>query len=142
VASGSRRRPRAVYVDNDPIVLSHGRALLAEDGATAIVTADMREPDAILDAPQTKELIDFTRPVGILLVAVFHFVVSAGHPRYVPGLADPAGIVAAFRDRIAPGSYVAVTHNSSEEPRPQTWRPRRTPTGPRPPRWSSARAAR
>jgi SAM-dependent methyltransferase len=105
---------RVVYVDNDPIVLSHGRALLAEDGATAIVTADMREPDAILDAPKTKELIDFTRPVGILLVAVFHFVVSAGHPRYVPGLADPAGIVAAFRDRIAPGSYVAVTHNSSD----------------------------
>jgi hypothetical protein len=105
---------RVVYVDNDPIVLSHGRALLAADGATAIVTADMREPSAILDAPQTKDLIDFGQPVAVLFVAVFHFVVSAGHPRYVPGLADPGSIVAAFRDRVTPGSYVAVTHNSSE----------------------------
>jgi hypothetical protein len=95
-------------------VLSHGRALLAADGATAIVTADMREPGAILDAPQTGDLIDFTKPVAVLFVAVFHFVVSKDHPRYVPGLAGPGEIVAAFRDRVAPGSYVAVTHNSSD----------------------------
>jgi S-adenosyl methyltransferase len=105
---------RVVYVDNDPIVLSHGRALLAKDGGTAIVTADMREPGAILDAPETKGLIDFSQPVGLLFIAVFHFVAPAGHPRYVPGHADPGEIVAAFRDRVAPGSYVAVTHNSSE----------------------------
>jgi hypothetical protein len=80
---------RFVYVDYDPIVLSHGRALLAADGATAIVTVDMRELGAILDAPQTGDLIDFTRPVAVLFVAVFHFVVSKDHPRYVPGPSGP-----------------------------------------------------
>src|SRR5215469_6213985 len=54
---------RVVYVDNDPIVLSHGQALLAKNGNTAIVEADVRDPAAILSAPETGALIDFTRPV-------------------------------------------------------------------------------
>ncbi len=114
IAQAANPGARVVYVDNDPIVLSHGRALLADNGATAIMPGDMREPDAILDAAPVRELIDFSQPVAVLFVAVFHFVVSAGHPRYVPGLADPGEIVAAFRDRVAPGSYLAVTHNSSD----------------------------
>ena len=105
---------RVAYVDNDPIVLSHGRALLARDGRTAIVSADMRDPGTILGAPETKDLIDFTQPVAVLFVAVFHLVPSPGHPRYVPGHADPGEIAAAFRDHAAPGSYVAVTHNCSD----------------------------
>jgi hypothetical protein len=104
---------------NDPIVLSHGRALLARDGRTAIVSADMRQPDAILEAQETRDLIDFSRPVGLLFIAVFHFVPSADHPRYVPGHADPGQIVAAFGDRAAPGSYVAITHNSSDKASPE-----------------------
>jgi hypothetical protein len=99
-----------VYADNDPIVLTHGRARLARDGSTAIVTADMREPGTIIDAPETKALIDFSRPVGVLFIAVLHFAASPGHPRYVAGHADPGEIVAAFRDVVAPGSHVALTH--------------------------------
>jgi hypothetical protein len=110
---------RVVYVDNDPIVLSHGRALLAKNGATAIATADMREPGSVLDAPETKDLIDFTQPVGVLFIAVFHFVTSADHPRHVRGHASPGEIMAAFRERVAPGSYVAVTHNSSDRASPE-----------------------
>lgn len=109
---------RVVYVDNDPIVLSHGRALL-KNGATAIATADMREPGSVLDAPEIKDLIDFTQPVGLLFIAVFHFVTSAGHPRHVHGHASPAEIMTAFRERVAPGSYVAVTHNSSDRASPE-----------------------
>jgi hypothetical protein len=101
---------RVVYVDNDPIVLSHGRARLAKDGSTAIVTADMREPDAVFGAPETKSLIDFGQPVGVLFIAVLHFAASPGHPRYVPGHADPGEIVAAFRDCVVPGSHIALTH--------------------------------
>jgi hypothetical protein len=52
--------------------------------------------------------------VAVLFVAVFHFVASKDHPRYVPGQAGPGEIVATFRDRVAPGSYVAVIHNSSD----------------------------
>jgi hypothetical protein len=101
---------RVMYVDNDPIVLSHGRARLAKNDSTAILTADMREPGAILDAAETKSLIDFSQPVGVLFIAVLHFAASPGHPRYVPGHADPSEIVAAFRDRVVPGSHVALTH--------------------------------
>ncbi|GAB3959536.1 SAM-dependent methyltransferase [Actinoallomurus acanthiterrae] len=95
---------KVLYVDIDPIVAVHGKALLSGDG-TRIITADMREPETVLDDPQTRELIDFSRPVAVLFVAVFHFVTPAE---------DPARIVAAFRDRQAPGSYVAMSHLTSD----------------------------
>jgi hypothetical protein len=101
---------RVVYVDNDPVVLSHGRALLAKDGNTAVVKADVRDPSAILDAPETEALIDFTKPVAVLLVAILHFITAPGHPRHVPGDTVPGEIVATFRDRAAPGSYLAISH--------------------------------
>src|SRR6266550_3932504 len=56
---------RVVYVDNDPIVFSHGQALLATNGDTAVITADMRRPEEILDHPDTRALIDFSRPVAV-----------------------------------------------------------------------------
>jgi hypothetical protein len=101
---------RVVYVDNDPIVLSHGQALLAKDGNTAIVQADLRDPAAILAARETETLIDFTQPVAILLVAVLHFITAPGHPRHVPSDASPGEIAAAFRDRVAPGSCLVISH--------------------------------
>jgi hypothetical protein len=101
---------RVAYVDNDPIVLSHGQALLAKRGGTVVVTADARDPAAIIGHPRVAGLIDFSRPVAVLFIALFHFIPGAGHPRFRTGDADPAGILATVRDRIAPGSYVAVTH--------------------------------
>jgi hypothetical protein len=92
---------RTVYVDNDPVVLAHARALLAADPQTVVVAGDVREPAGILGDPQTRELIDFTRPVCVLLVAILHFV---------PDSDGPARIVAAFRDAIAPGSYLILSH--------------------------------
>jgi S-adenosyl methyltransferase len=94
---------RVVYVDNDPIVLSHGQALLAKKGNTAIVAADARDPAGILEVPQTKALIDFTQPVAVLFVALLQFITTPGHPRHVPGDLAPGEIVAAFRERVAPG---------------------------------------
>jgi hypothetical protein len=101
---------RVVYVDNDPIVLSHGQALLAKNGNTAIVEADARDTAAILGAPETEALIDFSQPVAILLVAVLHFITAPGHPRHVAGNTAPTEIVSAFRERVAPGSYVVISH--------------------------------
>jgi hypothetical protein len=101
---------RVVYVDNDPIVLSHGQALLAKNGNTAIVEADARDTAAILAAPETESLVDFSQPVAILLVAVLHFITAPGHPRHVAGNTAPAEIVTAFRERVAPGSYVVISH--------------------------------
>jgi hypothetical protein len=96
---------RVAYVDNDPIVLSHGRALLADDKTTRVFTADMREPQAILTAPGLAELIDFSRPVAVLFVAVLHFVRDDE---------DPYGIVGTFRDAMAPGSYLVVSHVATD----------------------------
>jgi hypothetical protein len=72
-----------------------------------IITADMRDPAAILDHPDTRALIDFSRPVAVLFIAVFHFV---------PDSDDPGRIVAAFRDRLAPGSYLALSHLTTDSP--------------------------
>jgi hypothetical protein len=110
VAQDVNPAARVVYVDNDPIVLSHGRALLAKDGNTAIVKADVRDPSAILTAPEAEALIDFTKPVAVLLVAVLHFITAPGHPRHAAGDTVPGEIVTAIRDRVAPGSCLVISH--------------------------------
>jgi S-adenosyl methyltransferase len=94
---------RIVYVDNDPLVLTHARALLTsnEQGATAYIEADLREPDSILSDPTLTATLDLNRPVGLILVAVLHFVPGAG-------AAQP--ILRRLLDAVPSGSYVAATH--------------------------------
>ena len=96
---------RVVYVDHDPVVHVHAAALLADNVTTTAVLADLREPDRILRHPTVRDIIDFDQPVGLLLVAVVHFITDE---------ADPAGIVARFRDALAPGSFVAVSHATGD----------------------------
>jgi hypothetical protein len=95
---------RVIYVDIDPIVAAHGRALLAADN-TRIVTADMRKPEDVLNDPGTRELIDFDQPVALLFVAVFHFM---------PPEENPPGIIAAYREHQVPGSYLTIAHLTKE----------------------------
>jgi len=90
-----------VYVDNDPIVFAHGRALLADSPVVQVITADLRRPDDVLDHPVTQKLIDFSRPVGLLMFAVLHFV---------PDDEQPRELLAHYRSRLAPGSLVGVSH--------------------------------
>jgi hypothetical protein len=90
---------RVVYVDNDPMVGVHGQALLAGGANTAFVTADLREPHAILDDATVGELIDFTEPVGLLLIAILH---------HLKDEEDPGGIVAELRDALPSGSCLAL----------------------------------
>jgi hypothetical protein len=96
------RQPGAqiVYVDNDPVVVNHNRALRERPGVVAIA-GDVREPEGILASPALTAAIDFTRPVGVLFFAVLHFV---------PDALRPAGIVAAFQRRMVPGSMLAISH--------------------------------
>jgi hypothetical protein len=101
---------RTVYVDNDPVVLAHARALLAADPLTAVVAGDVREPAGVLGDPRTRELLDFTRPVCILLAAILHFV---------PDSDGPARIIGAFRDAVAPGSYLILSHATMDGAPPQ-----------------------
>ena len=104
VARAVRPEARVAYVDYDPIVAVHSRALLAGDESrTAVVLADVREPKTILEHPRVLELLDFDQPVAVLMVALLHFV---GHDE------DAAGIVAAFRDALAPGSALVISHGT------------------------------
>jgi hypothetical protein len=104
VARAVRPESRVAYVDYDPIVAVHSRALLAGDESrTAVVLADVREPKTILEHPRVLELLDFDRPVAVLMVALLHFV---AHEE------DAAGIVAAFRDALAPGSALVISHGT------------------------------
>jgi SAM-dependent methyltransferase len=96
---------RVAYVDNDPVVLAHGRALLADNSTTRVITADMRDPTAILTHPDLTAMIDLTRPVAVLFIAVLHFL---------PDGDGPARVTAAFRQAMAPGSYVALSHNTGD----------------------------
>jgi hypothetical protein len=95
---------RVVYVDNDPVVLTHGRALLATDGNTTVVTADMRRPDDVLKNAETTRMIDFNRPVGVMLVAMIHFIKDEDRPR----------IMGHLRDALPSGSYVTASQGTTE----------------------------
>jgi hypothetical protein len=101
VAQAIAPETRVVYVDRDPIVLAHARALLvsSEAGATAYIDADVRDPARILD--QAREFLDFTQPVAITLLALLHMIGDAD---------DAYGIVAALLDAVPAGSYLAVSH--------------------------------
>jgi hypothetical protein len=96
---------RVVYVDNDPLVGSHVRALLTSGpgGACTYLEADLRDPDAIVRG--AARTLDVGRPVAVLLLAVLHFLPSDG---------DAAGIVAALAAGLAPGSFVAISHLTAD----------------------------
>lgn len=96
-----------VYVDNDPIVLVHASALLAgqDPQRTTVIQADLRDPGAILDHPAASAVLDFDKPIAILLVAVLHFVMEDE---------DPVGIVDRLKQVMVPGSYLVVSHGTSD----------------------------
>ena len=96
---------RIVYVDNDPVVLAHARALLTSstEGKTAYLDADLRDPGKIL--AQAAETLDFSQPVAVLLIAVLHFVQDSD---------DPRGIVTTLMDAVPSGSYLALLHGASD----------------------------
>ncbi|MEU0564282.1 SAM-dependent methyltransferase [Nonomuraea sp. NPDC005983] len=96
---------RVVYVDRDPVVLVHARALLAEDDTTRVVQGDLRKPEEILKNPDLLDFIDFTKPVGVLLVAIMHFISKSD---------DPHRIVATLREAMAPGSFLVMSHGTSD----------------------------
>ena len=89
---------RVVYVDYDPVVVLHSQARRRVPG-TAAVRADVRSPEAVFAAPEVGELIDFDQPCGVLMMSVLHFVGG-----------DIAPLVARYTDRLAPGSYLALSH--------------------------------
>ena len=96
---------RIVYVDNDPLVLSHARALLTSspEGVTAYLDADLRDTDRILE--QAAATLDFSQPVGVMLLAILH---------YIPDLDEARRIVARLVSAVPSGSYLTISHAASD----------------------------
>jgi hypothetical protein len=105
VAHGVDPEAKVVYVDIDPVAYAHSRAILADDPHATVIRADLRQPAEVLADPQLRARIDFGQPVGLLLVAVLHFV---------PDDERPAAIVAGYAGAIAPGSHLVVSHMCAE----------------------------
>jgi S-adenosyl methyltransferase len=109
VAQASAPDSKVVYVDNDPIVLAHARALLTSQdaGETAFILADLREPKSILDHPTLTSTLDLGQPVAVLLVAVLMYFRDSDHP-------NPFEMVATLLEPMPSGSYLAVSHPTSD----------------------------
>ena len=97
---------RVVYVDVEPIAVTHSNTILAGNDKATAIHADLRRPGDVLDHPDTKAMLDLARPVALI---------AAGVLQYVSDADDPAGILAGYADRLASGSYLAMSHPSQDE---------------------------
>jgi S-adenosyl methyltransferase len=108
VAQAAAPSSRVVYVDNDPLVLAHARALLtpaSAEGRTAYVQADIRQPADILSSPVVRSVLDFSQPIALMLVAMLHFL---------PDEDKPSEVVGSLLAALPPGSYLAASHITLE----------------------------
>jgi hypothetical protein len=103
VAQQAAPDSRVIYVDIDPVAVAHSQAILTGNDLAHVIQADLRHPADILYHPHVLALLDFSRPVAVLLNAVMHFV---------PDSDDPLAIMAQIRDALVGGSYVAMTHGT------------------------------
>jgi hypothetical protein len=106
VAQAAASDSRVIYVDFDPVVVTHARAILADDVQTGVIQADMREPDKILAHPDLRRLIDLDQPVAILLIAALNAI---------PEDETALHIVEHLRDAITPGSWMVISHPISDD---------------------------
>lgn len=97
---------RVVYVDRDPVAIAHSELLLAAEPGVGVVRADLRDTEGIFDSPQVRSLFDLDEPVGVLMLFVLH---------WVPDSWSPMELLADYRDRLAPGSFLAISHASADQ---------------------------
>lgn len=104
---------KVVYVDIDPVAVAHSCHILTGNANADAIQGDLRDVEAILDDPAVRGLIDFDRPVAVLMMAVLHFV---------PDSDDPPGIIARFTDALVPGSYLVLSHGTQDGLSPEAMR--------------------
>jgi hypothetical protein len=97
---------RIVYVDNDPVAYAHSQSILEDVPAASVIQADVVDVASVLGHLETQRMIDFSQPVGVLMVALLHFI---------PESADPAALVARYRDAVVPGSFLAISHGTADQ---------------------------
>ncbi|MEU4762823.1 SAM-dependent methyltransferase [Actinosynnema sp. NPDC023794] len=103
IAQQTNPAARVVYADVEPVAVAHSTALLADNPLASAIQADLRDPDSVLGNEEVRAVLDFDRPIGLLMVAVLHFV---------PDEDEPGAAIARYRQALAPGSFVAVSHAS------------------------------
>jgi hypothetical protein len=96
---------RVAYVDNDPVAVAHGQAILRGSPSAVAVRADARRPEEIVGHPDVRRLLDWQRPIAVLTIAMFHFI---------PDDAEAFSIVHVLHDAVPPGSYLALSHASAD----------------------------
>lgn len=101
VAQAINPEAKVVYVDIEPVAVAHGRQLLADNDRATVIQADLRLHEDVLGRPEVTELLDLSRPIAVLLIAVLHFI---------PDSDRPGEIVRNYLERAAPGSFVALSH--------------------------------
>jgi O-methyltransferase involved in polyketide biosynthesis len=106
IARTARPGARVVYADNDPVVVMHAKALLADSLTVAAVHGDLRDPDHLFALPDVRAFIDWDEPVAVLMVAVLHFLEDRD---------DPWRAVEAFKAQMAPGSYLVLSHVTGDD---------------------------
>jgi len=106
VAHGINPDAHVVYVDSDPVAVEHTRALLGDTPTVTIVEADARDIQSILTQADVCRLLDCSRPVGVLLIALLHFITSDD---------EAYGMVRVLRDALAPGSAIAIAHGTLDD---------------------------
>lgn len=105
-AQAQAPQARVLYVDHDPIAAIHSELILADNPNAEVLQADLRQPQQILNAPVLKDLLDLSQPVGVLMVAVLHFVSEDEHPQES---------IDEFRDAVVPGSYLVMSHAANAQ---------------------------
>src|SRR5215469_685602 len=105
VARCANPASRVAYADFDPVVVSHGKAMLVERDCSVVVQADLRDPAGLLANPEIRGHLDFRRPVGLLLVNIVHWLSDAD---------SPWRVLSVLREAVAPGSYLVLTHVSMD----------------------------
>jgi S-adenosyl methyltransferase len=109
IAQAADPSARVAYVDVDPVAIAHSKAILAGNPGAAVIDADVRSPEKILGHESVTGLIDLSRPAGLILMVVLHFISDAE---------DPWQLVATLRDALAPGSYLVLGHATDEGDKP------------------------
>ena len=105
IAQKADPESRVVYVDIEPVAVAHSRLILEGNGRATAIQADLNDPEGILTHPDTVRLLDFAQPLGLLMVGVFHFV---------PEDNDPSKLLLGYRNALAPGSYLAMSHFTAD----------------------------
>lgn len=103
IAQAANPECRVVYVDIDPVAVSHTRQILAGNERATVIRGDLRTPADILAASELRRMLDFTQPIALMLIAVMHFIHDSD---------DPAGIIGQFADALPPGSHLVIAHGS------------------------------